>query len=1377
MSSNMAFKHPDSCAMFYQCNNTKPHTNLRVYENECGAGFLFDERDAICKPADQVRCGDRVIPSGTCGYRKLCKLPECQGAPNGYYALKDAPFTSEYYECITGQFVAIRKCTGAGEIFDPINKNCSIGIVPTSAQSYCSQNPQAKFPDPASCALFYDCSRYEHDTNLYAYQTECVYLYLYDVDLKRCVYFLQAKCQSRPEPRAPCEYERGHCYGRNHDQCISCDANCVTLPDGLNVYPGRSLTPYYLLCAAGRTINVKVCPDSQVFDPIVGGCVAQIATETMRLFCEANPGTIISHPGECAMYYDCKQTSTIGNFQIYERECKYPNLFDTTSLACVDFFNVTCEKRREPISPCDYLQYQCTDKSCVPCNQVLPDCTGREDGYYTVPRWELTSSYIVCQNFRFMFRYDCPPGQIFDILTKRCATTISQASMDAYCTKYPAGRIGNPLHCAQYSDCTAPMSSRLVECPYPQLFSYEYMECRPFTEVDCGRRIDFKNPCDYRRFYRCSSPDPSQCPPCESLYPSCHLQPEGFVAALPGTGNQYYICNRGRAILKTCRTTFSNELKRCLDPVTIPPVTKPPPPAIEPYRATAIKQPLSNIFTQDPKGQIQPSLQQPTQYNQQPYQQQPSNQPQQPLGMTQLQTSNQPQPQNQPQQPNLPYQPQQPSGMTQSQPPNQPQQPQQPSLPYQPQQPSGMTQPQPSNQPQQPSLPYQPQQPSGMTQTQPSNQPQQPSLPYQPQQPSGMTQPQPPNQPQPSGMTQPQTSNQPQKPSGMTQSQPSNQPQQPSQPYQPQQPAAPLQPQPYQPQRPLPTVQQQQTPSPVQSPQPPSGISQPQQPAAQPQQPVAQPQQPVGQSSTQSSRLPLNIGTTKITTYSTLPPNSFSQSPGQTNPPSSSIFDGAPVFQIQTRPQPPIVVTTTPIPTTPALPRPGQAGFDVNVYCAANRYDIFPHPNSCAKYYNCMVPSSIYEPYVSECPYPQLYDFTSRTCKYYVDVRCVPGVLEPVAPCEYDKYMAECNNTNCPPCEVNNPSCKGLSDGTHPYPGDAMSPRYTVCHTGRTIRVISCQPETFYDPVTKRCNHELTKESIDKFCMLYPNTVHQHPFNCAQFLKCTAQGSLVIECGYPRLFNGTDCDDFKKVDCKQRYKPVAPCEYAQNRRCPPGKTSCEPCEQRIPSCVGMSNDKQAYPGRPPSQLFVLCDSGRTSAVMQCQKNIFNPTTKQCSGTISIASVASICMRHPTAKFPDPENCARYFNCSMKEILLDRPFHGECKYPDFFSTLSNKCESFLQTTQTGGCGTRYTPVEPCEYHEHCPTQPNCDQCKRNLPSCNRPSLNDPGVNLVPNNTVQFASEWYFCYDNRTIAYGVCARGQYYNKAAGDCAALPSRTTLG
>ncbi|KAK6195362.1 hypothetical protein SNE40_000811 [Patella caerulea] len=131
MSSNMAFKHPDSCAMFYQCNNTKPHTNLRVYENECGAGFLFDERDAICKPADQVRCGDRVIPSGTCGYRKLCKLPECKGAPNGYYALKNAPFTSEYYECITGQFVAIRKCTGAGEIFDPINKNCSIGIVPS----------------------------------------------------------------------------------------------------------------------------------------------------------------------------------------------------------------------------------------------------------------------------------------------------------------------------------------------------------------------------------------------------------------------------------------------------------------------------------------------------------------------------------------------------------------------------------------------------------------------------------------------------------------------------------------------------------------------------------------------------------------------------------------------------------------------------------------------------------------------------------------------------------------------------------------------------------------------------------------------------------------------------------------------------------------------------------------------------------------------------------------------------------------------------------------------------------------------------------------------------------------------------------------------
>ncbi|ESO96183.1 hypothetical protein LOTGIDRAFT_231869 [Lottia gigantea] len=1039
-----------------------------------------------------------------------------------------------------------------------------------SAIDFCRVNPTMKFADPASCSLFFDCSKYEHDRDLYKYQAECVYLYLFDIKLKKCVYFLDADCQSRPVPRAPCEYRRGHCrHGRNNDQCIPCAANCVTLHDGDNVYPGRALTSYYLSCASGRTLNIKTCPDGLVFDPLFGPngtCVSDLTTETLRLFCEAMPGQIIPHPGECAMYYDCSQTAYSGNFKIYEAECKYPNLFDIASSSCKDFFNVSCEKRREPISPCEYKQYQCTDMSCIPCNQVLPDCSGRVNGLYAVPRWELTSSYIYCADFRFMYRYDCPPGQVFDILERRCATSVSKESMTAYCNKYPAGRIGNPLHCAQYYDCTAPMSSRLVECPYPKLFSYEYMECQPFEKVDCGRRIDFKNPCDYQRFYTCSSSDQSQCPPCESLYPSCHLQPAGFIAALPGTTNQYYICKTGRAILMKCRTTFNTELMKCMDPE-------------------------SNINTQPNNNG--------SNLNPYPFPNQPTSFPNQPTSF-----------------------------------PNQ-----QPTFPNQ-----------PSRFPNQPS-------------NKPSNQP--PTFP------------------------------------------------------------------------------------------PTSGggnnvnVNKPFQP---PYQPITQPQTPTTNTQTGSitgSNTGSNPLTIQFPVLKPVPPTTPTQPP----------------------PQPPTVAPTQP-PTTINIAKPGEPGFNINAYCSINRYQIFPHPSSCAKYYNCMQPYSAFGSFVMECPYPALFDVLKRTCKPFTEVKCEPGVYTPVAPCEYDKYSVECQNKNCPPCEESNPSCKGKEDGRHMFPGDPLGGKYMECLTERTRKISQCPAETFFDPLMRACSKELKRQTIEIYCRQNPQSTAQHPFNCAQFIKCTANSTLVIECGYPRLFNGTACDDFKKVDCKKRYKPVAPCEYAQNRRCPPGASTCQPCEQRIPSCVGVPNKEQPYPGRPPSPLFVVCDSGRTSAVMQCLKNIFNPTERRCGGSISNANVASICVRHPKSTFPDPENCARYFNCSMKEIILDRPFHAECKYPDLYNTIGNKCERFHETLASGGCGTRYAPIEPCEYHQHCPTFPNCEQCKRRIPNCNVGKLNDPGLNLIPDNTATYPTEWYICLDKRTIAHGSCQPGQFFNSTARDCKPLPT-----
>lgn len=64
--------------------------------------------------------------------------------------------------------------------------------------------------------------------------------------------------------------------------------------------------------------------------------------------CTINPSTIQPHLYQCAQYFDCGPT--IGGS--YLRECKYPQLFDTTSMTCQNFSDVTCGPRIEPQAPC-----------------------------------------------------------------------------------------------------------------------------------------------------------------------------------------------------------------------------------------------------------------------------------------------------------------------------------------------------------------------------------------------------------------------------------------------------------------------------------------------------------------------------------------------------------------------------------------------------------------------------------------------------------------------------------------------------------------------------------------------------------------------------------------------------------------------------------------------------------------------------------------------------------------------------------------------------------------------------------------------------------------------------------------------------------------
>lgn len=70
-------------------------------------------------------------------------------------------------------------------------------------------------------------------------------------------------------------------------------------------------------------------------------------------YCQANPGSIVAHPGNCAQYYNCSQKNTkLGG---YLMECPYPNLFSKITNSCQNFNSTVCQNRFEPQAPCKFV--------------------------------------------------------------------------------------------------------------------------------------------------------------------------------------------------------------------------------------------------------------------------------------------------------------------------------------------------------------------------------------------------------------------------------------------------------------------------------------------------------------------------------------------------------------------------------------------------------------------------------------------------------------------------------------------------------------------------------------------------------------------------------------------------------------------------------------------------------------------------------------------------------------------------------------------------------------------------------------------------------------------------------------------------------------
>ncbi|XP_062578132.1 uncharacterized protein LOC134240034, partial [Saccostrea cucullata] len=214
---------------------------------------------------------------------------------------------------------------------------------------------------------------------------------------------------------------------------------------------------------------------------------------------------------------------------------------------------------------------------------------------------------------------------------------------------------------------------------------------------------------------------------------------------------------------------------------------------------------------------------------------------------------------------------------------------------------------------------------------------------------------------------------------------------------------------------------------------------------------------------------------------------------------------------------------------------------------------------------------------------------------------------------------------------------------------------------------------------------------VPSFCMVHKMAILPDPQTCAKYFNCSDYGGSHIECRYPDLYSTQEkrCVNFTLVKCDSRTEPQAPCEYTQNL-CHLGDKACPPCPKRLPSCVGILNGEQPFPGRLWKPDFVTCLHNRTIYIQYCENGYFHPVRKQCVINVTKADVKDYCLANKDSIIDDPTSCNRFYNCSR--VAVSRKLTtSECHYPDLFSTITKSCQLFTSVN----CDQRQETMAPCK----------------------------------------------------------------------------------
>ncbi|XP_062572686.1 uncharacterized protein LOC134234627, partial [Saccostrea cucullata] len=417
---------------------------------------------------------------------------------------------------------------------------------------------------------------------------------------------------------------------------------------------------------------------------------------------------------------------------------------------------------------------------------------------------------------------------------------------------------------------------------------------------------------------------------------------------------------------------------------------------------------------------------------------------------------------------------------------------------------------------------------------------------------------------------------------------------------------------------------------------------------------------------------------------------------------------------------------------------------NINRYCEFHPHAIVPYPENCGQYFDCRMRDTMLGSYIHECTYPQLFDKNSMKCASPDSVSCFNQYI-PVKPCDY--ALSKCRTPDCIPCEERYSLCKDREDGANVMPGEEVSSRFVVCKNGMATGIMFCPDGEIFSSQEKKCQKS-NQQILFEICRAHPNIVRPNPYDCAQFIDCSKSRpghvieEYIKECPYPYLFSTDtlECQEYNKVTCSIRKEPRAPCEYQQNLCTGKGK-NCKPCKERLPSCIGLPNGFNPVMEFLWEKNYIVCKDNRTLNVKTCSEGVFDPYNRKCMNN----TISSYCMMHSTGSFPNPENCAQFYDCSTRDSEYGL-YLKECQYPQLYEIETDTCQHFSRVN----CGSRYEPIEPCEYIQSQCIGAGCPACSK--VSCR---AHPDGANEYPGRE---HTPWYVvCEHGRTVAVEQCHVG--------------------